>query len=98
MEKNFFEQIFQSVCPPLYEEQKNFFSKFAFSAKKLGGIFYSDFQNFQMSHPGVFGVGPRKSGFQNQAPPPLGRENQPPPPPPPPPPGEVLVTFLYYSG
>ena len=49
---------------------------------KIGGTFYSDFQNFQVSHPGV--VGPRKSGFQKC------------PSPPPPPPGEVLVIFLYY--
>ena len=59
---------------------KKIFSKFAFSAKKIGGTFYSDFQNFQLSHPVV--VGQRKSGFQKC--------------PIPPPPVEVLVIFLYY--
>ena len=79
--RTIFSKNFTSVCPPPYEGQKKFFSKFSFSAKKIGGHFIQIFKIFKCPTPVLLGRG-------NQA----SKNVRPPPPPP----GEVLVIFLYY--
>ena len=61
--------LYKCFSTPIWGTKK-FFFKNCILAKKIGGTFYSDFQNFQMSHPIV--VGPRENqASKNVCPPPL---------------------------
>ena len=73
MDKNFFEPIFQKILQlfvhPYMRNKKFFFSKFAFSAKKIGEHFIQIFKIFNCPTPLL-------SGRENQA----SKNVRPPPP------------------